>query len=138
MSIEEEILGADYWMHGIKHDYYDYDSVIPFMRKEWPEVAKKVDEVNKTPTSTEFNRDLIERYWGKIKDTKEAENILKRFTQNKSWIPRMSIFPTLEGGEGGQKREENVRRLADNWLRAPGKNKKEKRKASTHTYNTGW
>lgn len=34
MCIEEEILGADIWIHNIKHEIYDYNSMIEEMRRE--------------------------------------------------------------------------------------------------------
>lgn len=62
MCLEEEILGADIWIHDIRHDSYDYDSIIGEMRQEGLDLVAHIRQ--DTLTSHDFHLDIIEKFLG--------------------------------------------------------------------------
>ena len=67
MCIEEEILGADIWIHNIRHDYYDFNSIIAEMRREGLDLCPHIRVEDRTKTSLDFNLFIIDKFLTKHK-----------------------------------------------------------------------
>jgi hypothetical protein len=62
MCIEEEILGADLWIHNIRHEYYDFDAIIAEMRREGMDLEEHIQPHKAQKTSLDFNLFIIDKF----------------------------------------------------------------------------
>ncbi|KAI1307944.1 putative ammonium transporter 3 [Halotydeus destructor] len=62
MCIEEEMLGADFWIHAIRHDCYDYDSLVQQMLAEGLALKGQLDVIGQIETSFDWHRKIIDKH----------------------------------------------------------------------------
>jgi hypothetical protein len=98
MCIEEEIIGADLWMHDIKHDNYDFDSIITEMSREGLDLCDHIKRSVENRTALGFNLFIAQKFlieekknhwWRRLKKRNSIENFENEANSQKS-ISRIS------------------------------------------------
>jgi len=83
MCIEEEILGADIWIHDIKHDNYDFDSIINEMIAEGLDLNDHIKKSTSNRTAIHFNLFIVDKFlfekknnhwWKRLTNQNSIEN----------------------------------------------------------------
>lgn len=75
MCIEEEILGADFWIHAIRHDCYDYDSLVQEMLAEGLDISEQLEKIGRIETSMDWHQKVIDKHYSGRQVSRVAANV---------------------------------------------------------------
>ncbi len=93
MCIEEEIIGADLWIHDVKHDNYDFDSIITEMSREGLDLRDHIKQSVYNRTALGFNLFIAQKFliqekknhwWRRLKRRNSIENFETEADSQKS------------------------------------------------------